>query len=241
MCKIHIRVHKSRAYRGVFGTIGVQGIFFVFFGVYHYPLISYSMFEETHEGGKRVRALAIAIIFVLLAFGGGAVISGILSPEDGREDVYVDESTSLKETVVVPPGTFFESSDEIYGLNFENGKEVRVGVSADSEPYLALNVENDEPELLVRMPFVVRGEAVKDGSKIVYTSDDPDTKEKYNDRVDIVIYPKEPSEDDLSSGIEFSGGLVEFDTVLYAKPNTNIPCHFPSKQTDSIFITSRHL
>ncbi|MCX6224754.1 MAG: hypothetical protein NTV01_08400 [Bacteroidia bacterium] len=119
------------------------------------------------------------------------------------------------------------SADPVYSLKSLDSNLIEIGVQRHSppQPYLKLNKWDGEASLKVHMPFVVDDAAPSyQNGKMTYRGKDKTTDKS----VDVEFYAKQPEkivETDSQGGdrtytINENGG-VEFDTIIYEKPETN--------------------
>jgi hypothetical protein len=124
-----------------------------------------------------------------------------------------------------------------YKLKTLTGDDVEIGTEDNSgkKPYLELNKWGEETFFKVGMPFET-GETPKsvENGKVKYSTEDADQSlldkllGKKSPKIEVDFYSKQPEEiiERDSQGIERTytvndEGGVEFDTILYEKPETN--------------------
>ena len=146
------------------------------------------------------------------------VIKRIFSNQESKEkkvpNLTFDEIQSLK--------IYKKSDSETYALKTLSNDLVEIGTETHllPQPYLKINRWDGEVSLKVRIPFATNGypENIENiGNKLKYSSD----------KVAIDFYPIEPEEiSEVINGEVYrfeqnEYGGVEFDTILYEKPETN--------------------
>ena len=137
---------------------------------------------------------------------------------------------------------------ETFGFKTLDSNKIEIGTEKLSQPYLKLDKWEGEIFLKIDIPFETKEKPILKGNRITYSTVNirylaqgnwwqrmrakvfafAQNFQEEQPRVDIVFYPREPEEltEKDSQGKEHKilqneQGGVEFDTILYEKPETN--------------------
>jgi hypothetical protein len=167
---------------------------------------------------KVFTAILPALIVAGLVFGANSYFkernSENIQPEIRNLTLTETKKDELKELEIN------QVDQTTYAFKTLDGNLIEIGTERHSppKPYLKLNKWDNEVSLKVKIPFDTDENPEKIGNKLRYSSD----------KIDVEFYPKKPEEvTETINGQTFSfkqneGGGVEFDTILYEKPESNI-------------------
>ncbi|KPJ57410.1 hypothetical protein AMJ49_00515, partial [Parcubacteria bacterium DG_74_2] len=156
---------------------------------------------------KRVFISLVTILIILLELVGSVLLFPI---EGAKAEPNFANLEELKIKEIEPEKYAFKSLSE---------DVIEIGTEKHSppQPYLKLEKWDEEVSLKINIPFAVEDKIVLDENKV-----------RYQGKVDIEFYPREPEEieeeiaGELHSFKQNKQGGVEFDTILYQKPESNI-------------------
>jgi len=182
--------------------------------------------------GKNKIIIAIALISIFLTLG----LAGFYGAVREKGAAVVAKPGQMRITEVGPGEYSFKTLDN---------NLIEIGNEKSGQPSLKLNKWDGEVSMKIGFPDVAGAKPNFDGQKLTYSTTDrgqvawwqkllpdlfasADAQQADKSKMDIAFYPRQPEQiaqknSDGSTGtitINEDGG-VEFDTILYEKPNNN--------------------